>query len=314
MDNLYRNNIFNPRHHYPEDDVEADRDADFAFFFLSTLHNVNYQCANYEVCNNRGKNVFKCETCRDQWCDECWGKRPKHKPQPTSTESIKIHEKTNLILETAIHNCFNPASNSETSIAAEWQRKEVARSFWFGIQRRQDDYFFEEGTIYEQLLQISKSSSAESPGIYPGLVSFVGSTGAGKSTLISLLIDLPQFEWPQLERKPTIRPNENDWTPTSADNHLYMDPTSRGDELPLLYVDCEGIGGGQQKPLTASWQDSTEARDSRDWRRRGRRIGWSEGSLEALNDRAFKVEKFYPRILYNFSDVVVYVLDQSNTG
>lgn len=89
-----------------------------------------------------------------------------------------------------------------------------------------------------------------------------------------------------------------------------MDPTSSEDELPLLYVDCEGLRGGQQQPLIASWQDSTEARDLR---RNRRPITWPK-VMETLDDRRFKVEKFYPRILYNFSDVVVYVLDQSNTG
>jgi hypothetical protein len=89
-----------------------------------------------------------------------------------------------------------------------------------------------------------------------------------------------------------------------------MDPTSGDGELPLLYIDCEGLGGGQQRPYITSWQESTEASD---WRRNRRLIRWSKDSVETLNDRRFRVDKFYPRILYNFSDVVVYVLDQSAT-
>jgi hypothetical protein len=140
---------------------------------------VNYLCDNYEHCHNWGKNVFKCETCGNQWCNDCWGAAPKHKALPPDAEYATAHEKTNLILETAIRNVFDPETSS-----VEWrQRKEVAQSFWFGIQKREGDYFFEEGTIYEQLLQMSESPSAATSGVYPGLVSFVGETGEGPEAL-----------------------------------------------------------------------------------------------------------------------------------
>jgi hypothetical protein len=111
--------------------------------------------------------------------------------------------------------------------------------------------------------------------------------------------------------KPPVRDDERMWDPTSADNHLYLAPKLADDEFPfqLLYVDCEGIHGGEHDPLMARLPDS--AKDVWHRRRKPRQITWSD--KKRLGQREFRVETLYPRILYNFCDVVVYVITESAT-
>jgi hypothetical protein len=98
---------------------------------------------------------------------------PDHDPQSEEAGDAELHEKTELVLAFVINNILNP----ERSDAEELQRKEAALSYWFGVQGSGNEYFFEEGTAYEELLQVSESSSIVASQTYPALVSFVGETG-----------------------------------------------------------------------------------------------------------------------------------------
>lgn len=111
-------------------------------------------------------------------------------------------------------------------------------------------------------------------------------------------------------------------TPTSGEVHMFADPASLHTNTPLLFVDCEGLEGGNIDPgATGRGQRDLAALDSqlknhfrsphiRDFR--AAKIGgvWGASSL----NRSFCVEELYPRILYAFSDVICFVTDLANAA
>lgn len=105
--------------------------------------------------------------------------------------------------------------------------------------------------------------------------------------------------------------------PTSGDVHLYADPTTFWSNMPTLYADCEGLEGGETKPLAytmtaASSSGREEPQGNRKLRRRAkhgknqRSVSWADGKEKSK--REYMVLELYPRLLYTFSDVVVFVL------
>ena len=118
----------------------------------------------------------------------------------------------------------------------------------------------------------------------------------------------------------------NDNVPVSANVHLYADPDSYQSTTPMLYADCEGLEGGESIPraeafrvqdgavnLHAQRKDSTEpkGRTSKRLQRKGnlvsRNLKWAHGDKEK-SKREYAVTELYPKLLYTFSDVVVFVL------
>jgi hypothetical protein len=108
--------------------------------------------------------------------------------------------------------------------------------------------------------------------------------------------------------------------PTSADVHLYMDPYTSESQAPILYADCEGIGGGEREPLAAvsrkrAVSDNINSPSSSLPSRsisfanepyRARELQWLDSDEKGT--RNFAVRNLYPRLLFAFSDIVVYVL------
>lgn len=118
----------------------------------------------------------------------------------------------------------------------------------------------------------------------------------------------------------------NDNIPVSADVHLYADPHTISTDTPLLYADCEGLEGGESAPKTEVYKMQDRAPES--GFRRGsisgpgprtrekiikksnkvsRKISWAMGDKEK-SKREYAVTELYPKVLYTFSDVVVFVL------
>jgi len=136
-----------------------------------------------------------------------------------------------------------------------------------------------------------------------------------------------------------VTSSNNDRVPTTGDVHLYADPDSLHSKAPLLYADCEGLDGGEAIPrglrhrakereepppvsmLVAAGQSRSsrstssnrssmfvESRKKLKRSRHGseRDIAWA--ITPETKKREYAVTQLYPRLLYTFSDVVVFVL------
>lgn len=175
--------------------------------------------------------------------------------------------------------------------------------------------------------------------------------GAGKSTLIKILID--RFGMTLTDRNAPfpspVTSSNNDRVPTTGDVHLYADPLSYYGKAPMLYADCEGLDGGEATPRglrhrTGDISDhvdgmhSSSARNARAAQRSAnissRSSSSNRGFQTAHNEvrkklqkcrhasqrdiawavtpetkkREYAVTQLYPRLLYTFSDVVVFVM------
>jgi len=191
---------------------------------------------------------------------------------------------------------------------------------WFGAgKNEQDKIVLQDYGRYTNLMA-ERSAQQRKVGRYPTLTSFVGQTGAGKSTLIRFLIELqaPDIRDPQV---PVVGSVRNPDIPTSADVHLYCDPRTSGTEFPVLYADCEGLDVGTREPMGAKsrWRYKREGSENehkmntpsfarhiqRTPNTSEREVLWA--NTDEKRSREYHVRHLYPRILYTFSDVIVFV-------
>jgi len=100
----------------------------------------------------------------------------------------------------------------------------------------------------------------------------------------------------------------HDSIPTSADVHLYCDPASCRQERPILYADCEGLNAGERIPMGAHVRRIGRVDNSKRSGIRVRTLEWATSGEKAT--RQYAVTHLYPRLLYTFSDVVVFVLKE----
>ncbi|KAL5000028.1 hypothetical protein BDV10DRAFT_183901 [Aspergillus recurvatus] len=186
------------------------------------------------------------------------------------------------------------------------QHKNNLPSFWFGADFINGSFRIN-SDLYGDIILSSAFQDREKQ--FPSLVSFIGSTGSGKSTLIKTIINYGKpgsireantIGWARiLTPIPGIKAFST--RPTSSDVHLYHDTATIDTARPILFADSEGLLGGNQIPFASSIESVAGiARKI---------IPWKE-STHKIN-RKYCVEYIYPRILYAFSEVLCYVIQQN---
>lgn len=286
-----------------------------------------------DSCRKLGENRYFCNLCTVTLCERCWDFQLPHRLGKRGVDNVP-HEKTDHTIAEKIQASLEPSTT-------EAEQEELHRlddiTTWFGVGRDEmDEPVFQDYGRYATLM--AQCSSTRRVSRYPGLVSFVGQTGkfgcirrrrpkfadiktgAGKSTLIKMLIELR----PGAKKGSVpIVGSPDQSVPTSGDVHLYSDPETFLTDHPMLYADCEGLEGGEREPIAskAKHKDKSNVEDGNSSSRRTgsfqkklrkkhhssqREIRWA--NTPERRTREFAVTNLYPRLLYTFSDVVVFVL------
>ena len=263
-----------------------------------------------------------------------WGKLPdqplrSHIIGRTGADGLP-HEKTSWHVVQRLRNSFNPPSSKDEledlhryqphfplrfhqDIANRGYNRKDRNTIWFGISRDKTGQ-----PVLQDFRRLSsilnESEIKDTAHLYPQIVSFIGQTGAGKSTLIKMLIEREESKL--LAKKqydtPIISNSADERTPLTGDVHLYADPATYSSYLPLLYADCEGLDGGERLPVTTALPkamvEKKVATDTRD-HPRSTRYGFAR-KLEWATDGGYNkaLTRLYPRLLYVFSNTVVFVV------
>jgi energy-coupling factor transporter ATP-binding protein EcfA2 len=273
-----------------------------------------------EACEEYASPIWNCAYCGMDFCDPCWSKQSPHKRGRTGPDGLP-HEKANPSIVRRFRDILTPP---QEQLAQAALHREDEDTTWFGIAKDKDNKaILQDYGRYSAIM--ADSNAGEHQSRYPQLVSFVGQTGAGKSTLIRMLIE--QQETAQRAHgwkfpTPVVGSISHGNVPTSGDVHLYSDPSTYSSEYPMLLADCEGLEGGENIPISAQYRDKTstatdkkekekEVKSKKPYISKGinsnrRELKWATGTEQ--KKRQYAVTELYPRLLYTVSDVIVFVL------
>lgn len=281
------------------------------------------QSKTCEACEESFVRTWNCSYCDMNFCDLCWGRQGPHKPGRTGPDGLP-HEKGDPNIVKRLKNILTPPTDPGEQQSLHIDDEDTT---WFGIGRNNNDNpIFQDYGRYATIMADSNTGVHKLR--YPQLVSFIGQTGAGKSTLVKMLIDQQERRTrPQKTfafASPVVGSMRNENVPTSGDVHLYGDPQTYNGEYPMLYADCEGLEGGETLPMSAQYRGTPIIPKEKDKRapsyaehRKRHKIGkvarstqrnikWADSPEKSK--RQYAVTELYPRLLYTFSDVIVFVL------
>ena len=296
--------------------IESDR-------FSGKADNMFSQAQDEDTCQC-GKGKLATDECYFCWpcdgtifCADCWSKCPPHKKRKfgASHTTGLPHEKSDPAMARKIFETLQADHSIENQALLHVQDEDTS---WFGTNQDEatGEIVFQDFGRYSRL--IAENSARHRRIRYPALVSFVGQTGAGKSSLIRLLIQsyAPEQLRPQV---PVVGSMLHNDLPTSGDVHLYADPKTLDGTQPILYADCEGLDGGARQPMGARSRNKDVKSATPNERTQSftthlrkqhhtseREILWA--TTTQTRSRDYHVRHLYPRLLYTFSDVIVFVM------
>ncbi|KAL2857609.1 hypothetical protein BJX68DRAFT_263171 [Aspergillus pseudodeflectus] len=266
--------------------------------------------------------LFICSRCDDPTlalCEAHWETWHPHKPPPepkpktgrstrkskAKSKPVPTHERRLLRDQVCLEKRINDWLNEEDGNKYSEKHTKNLPSFWFGADLINGTFHLNSDLYGSMILSSAFQDRSKQ---FPSLVSFIGSTGAGKSTMIKAIIGCGIS-------RTTTEENTSTWAriltpiagikafaarPTSSNVHLYHDFATIDTARPILFADSEGLSGGNQTPFGASMEAIAGiARKVIPWKQSAHKI-----------TREYCVEHIYPRILYAFSDVLCYVIQQ----
>lgn len=122
-----------------------------------------------------------CPACKEVYCDTCYDSQ---RPHRIEANRLNGHEKTDLDTANFVLALFNINFGAEEQ---KRQHQDNIRTKWFGtsVDNEQSKSYFHDFGGFLRLLHESKLPANQQ---FPSLVSFVGRTGSGKSTLINTIL------------------------------------------------------------------------------------------------------------------------------
>ena len=291
-------------------------------------------------CPRVGAKVWYCDDCNSTFCNQCWDIQVPHGKGKVARDDFP-HEKTSREVVERLKAILNPPADIPT---LQRMHEEDTETTWFSVDQNQFIDFqglprTEFVTQDHGRFGVLASELGDHDGfrsINPHLVAFVGETsastpeqiswiifrltfsvpGAGKSTLIRMLLSLETSNGQDRDniqfKSPVVGSQIHDKLPTSGDIHLYADPGTYLTKRPLLFADCEGLSGGSKVPLAkqakqAASSGAVKSRVHNVFQSIQKPLQWAREDKNKQS-REFAVTHFFPRLLYTFSDVVVFVM------
>lgn len=213
------------------------------------LRNCPTPIAARAVCKQCGilrDRVSFCPVCAINYCEDHWNSQPLHEQPQRSMHGVP-HERTDPDLVVKILSIIEPTTNEEEQ---QQMHLDDDNTSWFGVSADSaGELYFHDWGRYEEFLAQSRAGGRDVQ--FPGLISFVGPTGAGKSTIVKALVKLFENEHKLgIAQAPVVGLTAHQAVPTSGAVHLYWDHNTLFSENPLLFADCEGLGGGSREPMS----------------------------------------------------------------
>ncbi|KIW92734.1 uncharacterized protein Z519_06582 [Cladophialophora bantiana CBS 173.52] len=181
----------------------------------------------------------------------------------------EAHQKQNALADGCIQVIIPPSIDDSTQI---YHHRFDQKAEWFRVTMASQTAQGEEPILQvsDRFKKLCNPSAHYSLGQYPSLVSFIGDTGVGKSTLVRAMntvgiVDQMQtsgiMDWSQVFgcqlHGPVTRSTsgKKSTRPTSVGVHLYRDQVlahvkddhGNQEDVPILYADCEGFSAGSMK-------------------------------------------------------------------